>query len=252
MIGPDARMIKFDKKTVIGFVAACLVLAGIIYLLYAYDLIKYFTDRHRLLNFINEHRTNAAVIFIGLQMLQVIAAPVPGEATGFVGGLFFGTGWGILYSTIGLTLGSWVAFMLARLAGRPLVETIVKPETIKRYDYVMKHKGLFLAFLMFLIPGFPKDILCYILGLGHMGQRDFLLVSTTGRLLGTTLLTLGGTFFRDKRYGALFTLLGISMLLILLTMVYRVTIERWFRRQRAAQLLKHRADRAKLKKDNNV
>jgi uncharacterized membrane protein YdjX (TVP38/TMEM64 family) len=85
-----------------------------------------------------------------------------------------------------------------------------------------------------------------------MGQRDFLLVSTTGRLLGTTLLTLGGTFFRDKRYGALFTLLGISMLLILLTMVYRVTIERWFRRQRAAQLLKHRADRAKLKKDNNV
>jgi uncharacterized membrane protein YdjX (TVP38/TMEM64 family) len=142
--------------------------------------------------------------------------------------------------------------MLARLAGRPLVETIVKPETIKRYDYVMKHKGLFLAFLMFLIPGFPKDILCYILGLGHMGQRDFLLVSTTGRLLGTTLLTLGGTFFRDKRYGALFTLLGISMLLILLTMVYRVTIERWFRRQRAAQLLKHRADRAKLKKDNNV
>jgi uncharacterized membrane protein YdjX (TVP38/TMEM64 family) len=252
MTGPDARMIKFEKKTIIGVVAAGLVLAGIIYLLYAYDFIDYFTDRHRLLNFINEHRANAAVIFIGLQVLQVIAAPVPGEATGFVGGLFFGTGWGILYSTIGLTLGSWVAFMLARLAGRPLVETIVKPETIKRYDYVMKHRGLFLAFLMFLIPGFPKDILCYILGLGHMRQRDFLLVSTTGRLLGTTLLTLGGTFFRVKRYGALFTLLGISLLLILLTMVYREAIERWFRRQRAAQLLKHRADRTKLKKDNNV
>ena len=112
--------------------------------------------------------------------------------------MFFGTGWGILYSTIGLTIGSWIAFMLARLAGRPLVEMIVKPETIKRYDYVMKHKGMFLAFLMFLIPGFPKDILCYLLGLGHMGQRDFLLVSTTGRLLGTTLLTLGGTLFRDQ------------------------------------------------------
>jgi uncharacterized membrane protein YdjX (TVP38/TMEM64 family) len=241
-------MITLDKKTIAGFAAACLFLAGFIYVLYAYGFIDYFTDRQRLLNFIKEHRANAAFIFIGLQALQVIAAPVPGEATGFVGGMFFGTEWGILYSTIGLTLGSWIAFLLARLAGRPLVEMVVKVETIKRYDYVMKHKGLFLAFLMFLIPGFPKDILCYLLGLGHMGQRDFLLVSTTGRLLGTTLLTVGGTLFRDKRYGALFTLLGVSLLLVLLTMVYRATIERWFRRMRAAQHRKHRADRAKLKK----
>jgi uncharacterized membrane protein YdjX (TVP38/TMEM64 family) len=242
-------MIRFDKKTIAGFVVACLFLAGFIYLLYSHGLIDYFTDRQRLLNFINEHRANAAFIFIGLQALQVIVAPVPGEATGFVGGVFFGTGWGILYSTIGLTLGSWIAFLLARFAGRPLVEMVVKAETIKRYDYVMKHKGLFLAFLMFLMPGFPKDILCYILGLGHMGQRDFLLVSTTGRLLGTTLLTVGGALFRDKRYGALFTLLGFSLLFLLLTMVYRETIERWFRRMRAAQHIKHRADRTKLKKN---
>jgi uncharacterized membrane protein YdjX (TVP38/TMEM64 family) len=102
---------------------------------------------------------------------------------------------------------------------------------------------------MFLVPGFPKDILCYLLGLGHMGQGDFLLVSTTGRLLGTALLTLGGSFFRDRRYGALFTLVGVSIFLILLTMIYRETIERWFRSMRAAQLQKHRADRARLKKD---
>jgi uncharacterized membrane protein YdjX (TVP38/TMEM64 family) len=243
-------MIKLDKKTIAGFILAGLVLGVILYLLYALGLIDYFTDRQRLMNFIKEHRTYAAFIFIGLQVLQVIAAPVPGEVTGFVGGIFFGAGAGILYSTIGLTIGSWIAFMLARLAGRPLVEMVVKAETIKRYDYVMKHKGLFLAFLMFLIPGFPKDILCYLLGLGHMGQRDFLLVSTTGRLLGTTLLTLGGALFRDRRYWALSTLVGISLLLILLTMIYRETIERWFRKIRAAQLLKHRADRTKTKKDN--
>jgi len=244
-------MIKFDKKTIAWFAVTCLILAGLVYLLYEYDFIEYFTNRQRLLHFISEHRANAAIIFIGLQVIQVVAAPVPGEATGFVGGVFFGTGWGLLYSTIGLTIGSWTAFMLARLAGRPLVERIVKPGTIKRYDYVMKHKGQFLAFLMFLLPGFPKDILCYLLGLGHMRQLDFLLVSTTGRLLGTTLLTVGGTLFRDKRYGALFTLFSISLLFILFMMVYREAIERQFRRIRAAQILKHRADRAKLKKDNH-
>jgi uncharacterized membrane protein YdjX (TVP38/TMEM64 family) len=209
---------------------------------------EYFTNRRLLTHFITEHRTNAVFIFIGLQILQVVAAPVPGEVTGFVGGVVFGTAGGILYSTIGLAVGSWLAFVLARMAGRPLVEKIVNPETITRYDYVMKHKGMFLTFLMFLIPGFPKDILCYLLGLGHMRQRDFLLVSTTGRLLGTVLLSLGGSFLRDERYGAFFTVLGISIIVILLVMIYRENIERWFRRIQAAQHLKSRADRAKLKK----
>jgi uncharacterized membrane protein YdjX (TVP38/TMEM64 family) len=245
-------MIKLDKNTILGLTAIGAIIAVLLYLLFPLGLIRYFTDQRFLMHFITEHRAYAALIFIGLQALQVVAAPVPGEVTGFVGGMLFGTVTGVMYSTIGLTLGSWLAFVIARIAGRPFVERVVSPDTIKRYDYIMKHKGLFLAFLMFLIPGFPKDYLCYLLGLGHMGQRDFLMVSTSGRLLGTVLLTVEGSLFRDKRYGAFFTILGISILLILITMIYRETIERWFRRLRAAQLLKHRADRAKLKKDDNV
>jgi len=241
-------MITIDKKMIAGLVFLGLVFAGLWYLLFPLGLVRYFTDKTLLTHFITEHKTNAACIFIGLQILQVVAAPVPGEVTGFVGGMFFGTTLGILYSTIGLTIGSWMAFMLGRIAGRPLVEKMVKAETITRYDYVMKHKGMFLAFLMFLIPGFPKDYLCYMLGLGHMGQRDFLLVSTTGRLLGTVLLTLEGSFFRSKRYAAFFTVLGISILCILLVMVYRANIERWFRSIRAAQYLKHREERSRGRK----
>ncbi len=238
-------MITCDKKTVTALVVLCAVAAALWYLFFPLGLVQYFTDKKFLLHFIQDHRAYAALIFIGMQALQVIAAPVPGEVTGFVGGVIFGTVWGVIYSTIGLTVGSWLAFLLARLAGRPLVEKFVNPETIKRYDYVMKHKGLFLAFLMFLIPGFPKDILCYILGLGHMGQGNFLFVSTTGRLFGTVLLTAEGSFFRHKRYGAFFTVLGISILAILLVMIYRETIERWFRRIRAAQRLKSRSDHLK-------
>ncbi|MDH3310830.1 MAG: VTT domain-containing protein, partial [Gammaproteobacteria bacterium] len=112
----------------------------------------------------------------------------------------------------------------------------------ERYDYVMKHKGLLLAFLMFLIPGFPKDILCYILGLGHMNQRDFLLVSASGRLLGTVLLTMGGTFFRDDQYGALFTVIGVSLLIILLAMMYHDRLERLLRRISGALRKEHDPD----------
>jgi len=240
-------MIKFDRKTIFGLVVFGAVVAGILYLLFPLGLVSFFTDRARLLGFIKEHRAYAAFIFIGLQILQVVAAPVPGEVSGFVGGVFFGAIGGIIYSTIGLTIGSWLAFVLARMAGRPLVEKIVNPETINRYDYVMKHKGMFLAFLMFLIPGFPKDILCYLLGLGHMRHRDFLVVSTSGRLLGTVLLTMGGSFFRDKHYGAFFTVLGLSIAVIFFVMIYRENIERWFRSMRVEQRLKFRAKRAKMK-----
>jgi uncharacterized membrane protein YdjX (TVP38/TMEM64 family) len=244
-------MINLDKRTIAGFLVFGLAVLGVAYLLFPLGFVKYFTDRELLSNVIKEHRTNAAFIFIGLQILQVIAAPVPGEVTGFVGGMFFGATRGILLSSVGLAIGSWLAFVLSRMAGRPLVEKIIKPETIKRYDYVMKHRGLFLAFLMFLIPGFPKDILCYILGLGHMRHRDFLLVSTTGRLLGTTLLTLQGGFYRHGHYAAFFTVLGISLAFILLVMIFRTNIERWFRGMRIAQRLKSRAERAKRKKNRD-
>jgi uncharacterized membrane protein YdjX (TVP38/TMEM64 family) len=238
-------MITLERKTVVRLFLLIVFVAGATYLLYALGLMDLYTSRQRLLHIISEHRVSTVLIFIGLQAIQVLAAPIPGEVSGFVGGMIFGPLWGVVYSTIGLTLGSWLAFVLARIAGRPLVEAIASPETIKRYDYVMKHKGLFLAFLMFLVPGFPKDILCYLLGLGHMGQRDFLFVSTTGRLLGTVLLTAGGTFYRDKRYGAFFTVLALSLGLILLAMIYRETLERWFRRIRVAQRLKSRAERRK-------
>jgi uncharacterized membrane protein YdjX (TVP38/TMEM64 family) len=241
-------MMNLNKRTIAGLVVFGMVIAVVLYLLFPLGMVQYLTDKQRLLAVIKEHPANAAFIFIGLQVLQVVAAPVPGEVTGFVGGLFFGPLWGVLYSTIGLTLGSWLAFVLARFAGRPLVETFVNPETIRRYDYVMKHKGMFLAFLMFLIPGFPKDLLCYLLGLGHMRQRDFLIVSTAGRMLGTLLLTMGGTFFRDQRYAAFFSLAGISIALILFTMIYRENIEGWFRGMRLRHHLKARSERAERKK----
>lgn len=221
--------------------------AGFGVLLYASGLLEMLLDRERLLGFIDDHLAYAAFIFIGLQALQVVAAPVPGEVTGFVGGLLFDPWWGIALSTVGLAIGSWVAFMLARLMGRPLVENLVRAETIRRYDYVMRHKGLFLAFLMFLIPGFPKDILCYLLGLGHMRVRDFLAVSITGRLLGTVLLTLGGSYVRAERWTALFVVIGIGLGIVLAVMVYRRRLERLFRRLHALQRLQEMIRRRRLR-----
>ncbi len=132
------------------------------------------------------------IVFISLQILQVVFAPIPGEVTGFIGGYIYGPVLGTIYSTIGLVIGSWLAFILARYFGLPFVEKTVKPEIIKKYDFILEHKGALVAFILFLIPGFPKDFLCYIMGLSHMTVWTFLVVSSIGRLLGTVLLSVCG------------------------------------------------------------
>jgi len=98
-----------------------------------------------------------------------------------------------------------------------------------RFDYLLHHKGAFLIFLLFLIPGFPKDYLCYILGLGHLTTLEFLAIATTGRLLGTMLLTLGGTFLRNHQYYSFFLLSGAAVVIVFLTIAYRDRLERFFK-----------------------
>jgi len=167
--------------------------------------------------------------FIALQVLQVVAAPIPGEVTGLLGGFLYGPALGILLSTIGLTLGSFIAFWLSKVFGRPFVEKFVSQKTIAKYDYLLHHKGAFLVFLLFLIPGTPKDLLCYILGLGHLTTREFLLISTVGRFAGTGLLTLGGNFIRHEQYYRFSVLLAVAVVIIFFSLVYKDRLERLFR-----------------------
>jgi len=238
-------MIKLDRQSILQIVLLVVLVLGGSWLLHSLGVFDLFLDRHRMVKFIDDHRAYAAILFIGLQALQVIAAPIPGEATGFVGGYLFGTGAGIVFSTIGLTLGSWAAFLIARLLGRHIVERLASPETMRKYDYLMKHKGLFLAFLLYLIPGFPKDFLCYLLGLGHMRQAPFLIVSTSGRFFGTVLLTVGGALFRQGRYAAFFLVIGAGVALVLTVIVNRRRVERWIRGMRLAHHHKTRAETRK-------
>jgi uncharacterized membrane protein YdjX (TVP38/TMEM64 family) len=191
------------------------------YLFIHYDLYIFFIDKNRAITLINSFHPYDEVAFISLQILQVVAAPIPGEVTGLIGGYLYGPFLGTVYSTIGLTIGSWMAFVLARFFGLPLVERVVNPAIIQKYDHFLEHRGLFVSFLLFLIPGFPKDYLCYIMGLSHMKTSHFLGISTVGRLLGTILLSVCGSFARNNQYTGLVIIAVISCIFIMFAYFYR-------------------------------
>ena len=186
-----------------------------IFLIVHYNLHSFFMDRDRLSELLASYGALSVFLFIALQVAQVVISPLPGDVTGLIGGYLYGPVLGVIYSTIGLTLGSWLAFVLARTLGFPFVERVVRSATIRKYDYFLEHKGLAIAFVFFLIPGFPKDTLCWILGLSHMKTRNFLVVSTAGRLLGTVILSLQGSSLRENRDALFFVLLGVTVLVIL-------------------------------------
>jgi uncharacterized membrane protein YdjX (TVP38/TMEM64 family) len=191
------------------------------YLFIHFDLYIFLVDKQKAITFVNSFHPYDEVAFISLQILQVVAAPIPGEATGLIGGYLYGPVRGTVYSTIGLTAGSWIAFVLARFLGLPLVEKAVKPSNMKKYDYFLEHRGLFVSFLLFLIPGFPKDCLCYIIGLSHMKTWHFLAISTIGRLLGTTFLSVSGHYARNDQYTGLLLIAVISAVFVIVAYFYR-------------------------------
>jgi uncharacterized membrane protein YdjX (TVP38/TMEM64 family) len=186
-------------------------------------------DKEKVTAFMKAAGPVAPLTFILTQILQVVLAPIPGEATGFIGGYLFGVPLGMLYSTIGLTVGSVIAFLLGRWLEVKFVAKVVNKETLDKFDFLMERQGALIAFFLFVVPGFPKDYLCFILGLSTISWKLFLIMATVGRLPGTLMLTLQGAQVYQGNYLVSVMLLGFCLLLALVLFNYREPLYRWLR-----------------------
>jgi uncharacterized membrane protein YdjX (TVP38/TMEM64 family) len=191
------------------------------------DLEVIYSSSDKLGKFLSSLGPYSPAVFVLFQVLQVIAAPFPGELTGVAGGYVYGKNVGFLLSTMGLTLGSWVAFELASILGRPFVERFVRHEVLHKFDFLTTNAGAAICFLLFVVPGFPKDYLCYLLGLSRMKLSTFLIVSTIGRLPGTYLLTMQGASIRDQEYYTAVIFAVGSAAILLVAYLYRGHIYHW-------------------------
>lgn len=221
--GEKAILIKYKSATKLflkSFLLLAIPAAGC-FLFFHYDLHSWFSDEEKAIRFITSFGPLSILVFMLLQIMQVLITPIPGEVTGFIGGYLYGPALGTCYSIVGLTIGSLLAFTLARSYGLPFVERVVKPAAIKKYDGFIGGKGKLLCFLIFIIPGMPKDILCYMMGLSHIPAREFMLISTSGRLLGTIMLSVAGSSVRNHQNAIALVIAGACGALALLAYVYK-------------------------------
>ncbi|KAB1192008.1 TVP38/TMEM64 family protein [Haloferax sp. MBLA0076] len=135
----------------------------------------------------------APVAFVAVQVLQVLLAPVPGQALGFASGFLFGAFWGTVYSMVGIVLGTALAVAIARYYGRPYVERVITDDALALFDDVVADHGLAVLFLIFLVPGLPDDAICFAAGLTDIPIRRIVAVAAVGRLPGFLLVNLAGS-----------------------------------------------------------
>jgi len=190
-------------------------------------VVRLYRDKHFLKETVASWGWMAPLVFIGIQALQVIISPIPGEITGPAGGALFGTFWGVVYSTIGLTAGTLVCFCLGRVWGEPLIRPWLSEHHWHRMNFILEAEGVILCFILYLIPGFPKDIISYLFGMSPMTFWVFAVVSTVGRIPGTLISSYFGASVGEQRYIYALVFLALVTGACLPLYYYRERILRW-------------------------
>lgn len=122
------------------------------------------------------------VVYVALQAVQVVVAIIPGGLMQLLGGTLFGKAMGFVFCLLGTLIGTMAVYFLVKAIGAPLVETLVAKKNLKKLKILEDEKRLeVLVFIMFLIPGIPKDALTYFVPLTKMNANRFFLYSTIAR-----------------------------------------------------------------------
>jgi uncharacterized membrane protein YdjX (TVP38/TMEM64 family) len=194
---------------------------------HATSLVRLLENKERLRAYLRNWGAFAPIAFMGIQALQVVIAPIPGEVTGIAGGFIFGAFWNVVYSTVGLSVGSAIAFAAARIIGRPFVQLMIRPRTLEKFAHLTERRGIIATLVLFAIPGFPKDVLSYLLGLGPMRFLTFILVCALGRIPGTILLSISGSALYKENWKTLMIVAVLFGILFVISYIKKDSIKKW-------------------------
>lgn len=151
------------------------------------------------------------LVLLGLQFLQVFIALIPGELLETGAGYAFGPIWGTVLCYVGVALATVAVFLLTRRFGVKLVEVFISREKINQLSFLRtERKRNTLVFVLFLIPGTPKDLLTYFVGLTDMKLGSFLLISLIARLPSVLSSTAGGHLLGEGNLVGALWLYGIT------------------------------------------
>jgi uncharacterized membrane protein YdjX (TVP38/TMEM64 family) len=192
------------------------------------ELVERFDSLEEINQLLEEYETASFFAYIGLQIFQIVVSILPGQALQFAAGYAYGFWKGLLLSLAGVALGTVITFYLARLLGREALHVIFGEEKFSKFIHTLNSKRSFIVlFVIFLIPGIPKDIFTYAAGVSELRISAFLALSMVGRtpaMIGSIMM---GSMFYNGSYLGLIVLAIAAVVLFIAGITHRDNLIKW-------------------------
>lgn len=189
--------------------------------------IAHISEPEKFREWIDSFGVYSRLVFVGLVILHVVVAIIPGEPFEIAAGYIFGAVEGTILSIIGTFLGSLIVFSFVRYFGVKFVEIFYPVEKINSLKFLKNTKKLTLiTYIIFLIPGTPKDLLTYFVGLTKIKFSAWLIISSVARMPSIITSTLGGDALGSEKYFLAIMVFGITLVLSLIGLIIYQKIEK--------------------------
>lgn len=196
------ELTRKQQKTIgITAISIAVVLLAVIVIFVGIPLVKFLKEPERFRSWVDERGFWGKVAFIGMVVMKVVVAVIPGEPFELAAGYAFGVWEGLLLCMIGITIGSMIVFSLVKKFGVSIIRVFFSQERIDGMKLLhTSKKGNIILSIVYIVPGTPKDFLNYCAGLTTIKLPTWLFVCSIGRIPSIITSTISGDAFVQKRY----------------------------------------------------
>ncbi len=225
----------FDRATLLKFagLVAFIVITLIIVLIAWPYIADIFSEGgvDRLVERVQNAGAAGVLILLGMQFLQIIVAFIPGEVVQLAAGLMYGPWLGALIVLVGCVISSTIIYKLVHMLGAPFVQGMVSTDHLEKFRAFEDSGKLdIVVFILFLIPGMPKDVFTYLVPLTDMPYKKFIVLTTIGRIPGVVGSTYAAAGFASGDvFGPIIVLVALAVIAVV-AIVFRDKIMGAFHR----------------------
>lgn len=208
---------KIRLLQITGAVLVCVLMASVFlycYFRYGKEIYELFGSPEKLRDFLAVFKGSDRWVFVAIRAFQTVVKIIPAEPLEIGSGALYGIWGGMLLCVLGTMLGSIVIIALTRAFGRRLVNVFIPVEKLDSLKFLQDEKKVYFSlFIIYLIPGTPKDILTYAASLTKLDMRKFLFVTGIARIPSILSSTWCGQELIDKNYTLAIIILAATLVL---------------------------------------
>jgi uncharacterized membrane protein YdjX (TVP38/TMEM64 family) len=217
----EKHLSQKQKKIFSGIMlAVLLIFVSIVTILIGKPMIESISEPEHFREWVSSYGFLGKLIYVGMVIIQVIFAIIPGEPLEIGGGYAFGALEGTILCLIGITIGSMIVFALVRTIGVRVVEIFYPIEKIRSLKFLQNTERFnVVTYIIFFMPGTPKDLLTYFIGLTDMKWQTWLFITFLSRIPSVLTSTLSGSALGEENYLTAIIVLVITILLSIIGIV---------------------------------